>query len=297
MRTLLVTGAAGFLGRHLQRDAERRGFAVVGLDKVGPRPVDLLDLAAVRQLVNETKPDAVLHLASLTSQSDLRALFEVNVTGTAVLCEALAESSASLVVVSSSSVYGKTSDPLVTEAAPAAPRSLYAVSKWSQEQVALRLARISGRAVTVARLFNLIGPQMPSSLLAGSIAEQVARAEAGGSRALKFGSLTATRDFLDVRDAAAALVSLASAAPTGTFNVCSGVGVPVSRCLDVLRAASRVPLDVQTDETRSRPDDIPVQVGDPSALQRSLPWRPGVSFDQSLHDTLQSWRERIPSQA
>lgn len=293
MRTLLVTGASGFLGQHVHRAAVERGFDVVGLDRAGPRPVDLLNLADVRKLVDEAKPDVVLHLASVTNQSDLRSLFEVNVTGTAVLCEALSDSAASLVVVGSSSVYGKTGDGLVSETTPAAPRSLYAVSKWSQEQVSLRSARVSGRTVTIARLFNLIGPGMPASLLAGTMAEQLARAEAGGSKTLRFGTLTSTRDFLDVRDAANALLGLAAAAPGGLFNVCSGVGVRVSRCLDVLRAASQTPIEVATDEARSRPDDIPVQVGDPAAIQGALGWRPAISFEQSLRDLLETWRERV----
>lgn len=293
MATLLVTGASGFLGQHLCGRARAAGFEVVGLDRAGRDPVDLLDLGAVRSLVNRTKPNVVLHLASVTNQSDLRALFEVNVTGTAVLCEALNDSPSSLVIVGSSSVYGKTGEALVAEGTPAAPRSLYAVSKWSQEQVALRSARVSGRTVTIARLFNLIGPGMPTSLLAGTMAEQLAKAEAGGSRTLRFGTLTATRDFLDVRDAADALIGLARAAPGGMFNVCTGVGVRVSRCLDVLRAASQTQVEVATDEARSRPDDIPVQVGDPAAIQRALQWRPTISFEQSLGELLDSWRARL----
>jgi GDP-4-dehydro-6-deoxy-D-mannose reductase len=293
MRTLLVTGASGFLGQHVQRAARAEGLEVVALDRVGPQPVDLLDLAAVTKLVNETKPDVVLHLASLTSQADLRALFEVNVTGTAVLCEALRESPARLLVVGSSSVYGNAGEGLVTEASPAAPRSLYAVSKWSQEAVALRTARVTGRPVTIARLFNLIGPGMPPTLLAGAMAEQLARAEAGGTKVLRFGALTATRDFLDVRDAAGALLKLAVVAPQGPINVCTGVGLPVSRCLEALREACAASVEVVTDESRSRPDDIPVQIGDPGAVRRLTGWRATIPFEQSLRDLLEECRARV----
>lgn len=293
MRTLLVTGASGFLGQHVQRAATANGIEVVGLDRAGPHPVDLLDLAAVTKRVRETRPDVVLHLASLTSQADVRALFDVNVTGTAMLCEALGDSAAPLVVVGSSSVYGNTGEGLVSEATPAAPRSLYAVSKWSQEAVALRSARVTGRVVTIARLFNLIGPGMPPTLLAGTMAEQLARAEAGGSKVLRFGALTATRDFLDVRDAAGALLRLAEVRPQGPVNVCTGTGLRVSRCLDTLREASTARVEVVTDENRSRPDDIPVQVGDPSLMRRLTGWHPAIPFEQSLRDLLEDCRTRV----
>lgn len=293
MRTLLVTGAAGFLGRHLCELAQSAGLNVVPLDRSGSRPVELLDQAAVVRLISETRPAVVFHLASLTSQTDLRALFEVNVTGTAVLCEALRGSSAHLVVVGSSSVYGKAGEAPVSEETPAAPRSLYGVSKWSQEAVALRAARVDGRTVTIARLFNLIGPGMPTTLLAGTMADQIARAEAQQTRSLRFGALTATRDFLDVRDAAAALLRLAEVAPSGPVNVCSGTGVPVSRCLEVLMGASPASFEVTADERLSRPDDIPVQVGSPALVQRLTGWYPRISLEQSLRDLLESSRRRV----
>lgn len=302
MGTTLITGVSGFLGRHVAERARAAGHVVVELDRVGvAEPIDLLSIDQVRAVLERSRPDVVIHLAGALRSPDFKVLYETNVTGTAVLMEAMLslQLTPRVVVVSSSAVYGNpTSDELLTEDAPLRPLTHYGASKAGQEAVALRAFFASNLPVMVARPFNLVGPGQPPSLAAGAFAEQIARAERSAERVMRVGDLSGSRDFVDVRDVADACLALASRGVAGrTYNLSSQTAVPLQRCVDTLLGLAQVPIDLQRDPARARANDAKAQVGSAARIKHDTGWEPAIAFTTSMRDLLDFWRGLVAQQA
>ena len=81
--------------------------------------------------------------------------------------------------------------------------------------------------------------------------------------------------------------------PGGIYNVCSGCPLKMRALLDGLVSLSRVPVSIEVDATRFRPNDTPVIVGDPGRLKGELGWAPVIPFEQTLRDLLDYWRDEV----
>lgn len=276
MERVLVPGSAGFVGRHLRAEL---GDAFVAYDG------DVLDSAALSAAVKEV--DAVVHLAAASSVGrsfgDAAEVWRTNVLGTVNVVEAMrAEApSARLLLASSGEVYGRAEVVPTPEEAPVAPVSPYAASKAAAE-----LACIGVDAV-VARAFPHTGPGQDERFAVGSWAAQLARLRSEGGGTLRVGDLEVERDLTDVRDVCRAYRLLLDA-PVGTYNVCSGRTVPLSRVVDVLVAAAGVPVTVERDDERLRPAEIRVLAGDPSKLHTATGWEPEIPLERTLGDALEA---------
>jgi GDP-4-dehydro-6-deoxy-D-mannose reductase len=128
----------------------------------------------------------------------------------------------------------------------------------------------------------------------GDVSSDFARAivaiERGDQDVLKVGNLEAVRDFLDVKDGVRALWLLAERGEPGqVYNLCSGVGHPVRRILEIFVSLATRAIPVEHDLSRTRPFDEPIIVGDNSRL-RALGWAPSVPVERSLVTILNYWR-------
>jgi GDP-4-dehydro-6-deoxy-D-mannose reductase len=283
----LVTGAEGFVGRHLR--------TLLG-DGAVPARMDVRDGSAVAEAVQATQPEAVVHLAAessvASSWQDPTKAWSVNVIGTVNVLEAVRKErpNARVLFVSTGEIYGRASELPTPETAPAAPVSPYAATKAAAE-VACDQARRSGVDVVVARAFNTEGPGRDERFALGSWAQQIARLEREGGGVLEVGNLSAERDITDVRDICRAYTLLLDdrIAPD-TYNVASGRSVPVSRVLDLFLTLANVPVEVVRSEHRLRPADIPCMVGDASRLREATGWMPVIPLEQTVADMLQAAR-------
>ena len=116
--------------------------------------------------------------------------------------------------------------------------------------------------------------------------------ERGRQAGLKVGNLDAVRDFLDVEDATRAFWTLAEKGTPGeVYNVCSGTGYSIQQVLDRLISMADSPVQVERDQSRMRPADEPVLIGDNSRL-KALGWKPVVPLDRSLGNILDAWRAK-----
>lgn len=312
---LLITGASGFVGRHLaahllaETDAE-----VYGLDRLG-RPegadaapagvqrvaADLRDAAAVRSALATVRPDGIFHLAAQASVplalADPGETLVNNVLGQLHLLEAVAAEcpAARVVVASSGEVYGRVplDEQPVDERTPFRPTNPYAVSKVAQDALAYQYWVARGLATVRVRPFNHIGPGQSDLYAASSFARQIAEAELGRRPpVIQVGNLAAERDFTDVRDAAVAYrLALEKGEPGEAYNLGSGQGRSIDGLLQQLLALSSAKIDVQPDPDRFRPVDLPRIVCDPSKLRAATGWQPAIPIETSLLDTLNYWRQ------
>jgi GDP-4-dehydro-6-deoxy-D-mannose reductase len=294
----LITGGGGFVGHHLGELLRAAGDQVVSVDL----EVDVADPAAIRAAVAAARPDAIYHLAAMTHVGESwdfpAEVLRVNVLGTAsVLAAARAEPEPPVVlVVSSAEVYGSVSpDELpIDETVPLRPLSPYAASKAAAEQLALQAWRGYGQPVIVVRPFNHVGPGQAPTFAVSALAKRIVEAQRSGSSTVAAGTLTARRDFTDVRDVVRAYRSLVVEGTIGEiYNVCSGHDIAVSEVAYRLCALAGADVELVDDPTLVRSVDLPVLRGDYGRLAADTGWKPEIPFDDTLADVLEFWRGQV----
>lgn len=304
MQSALITGISGFVGNCLAGHLVDKGWKVAGYD-VRPTsqdsdfyPGNLTDGAAIKEVVEKTAPDVIFHLAGILKSDSFEEFYKVHVLGTISLFDAIVASGCSptVVVASSSAVYGPgIGRRPITERFGLKPQTHYALSKAAQEMTAFRYHQVHGLIVMCARTFNLLGPGLSPQMAASSFARQIALAEKSGKSAIiSTGDLSAKRDFVDVRDAVRAYELISSKGKAGeVYNVCSGDGVAISECLDILLKQAKVPVGAVLDPAKVQKNDVPIQAGSAKKLNSATGWNPRIPLKQSLKDLLNGWRNLI----
>ncbi len=296
----LVTGASGFVGRHLVAHLEAEGDTVIGLDRNGPEPTDITDADAVRERVVDAHPDAVYHLAALThvgeSWNQRDAVAGVNVDGTRHVVDACAGTNVrAVVIVGSAEQYGAVAadDLPIRETTAQHPLSPYAESKVAAEEVALRAWEDQRVPVLLVRAFNHTGPGQSARFLVPALAARIVGAETGGTDELAVGNLDPVRDLSDVRDVVRAYRLLAlHGSPGDAYNVCSGRGVSVRAIAFGLLSMARRELRLAVDPSLVRPVDVPVLIGNAAKIRYATGWAPEVDLTRTLWEVLHGARER-----
>jgi GDP-4-dehydro-6-deoxy-D-mannose reductase len=293
---VLVTGASGFVGRHLVPHLRARGHEIVAADV----ELDATDAPAVAAFIARTAPDAIVHLAGVSSvaisQKDPGLAFRVNYLGAHALLEATARHAprARVLLVGTGEVYGSAAAgaPAFTEAAPMRPGSPYARSKAAADLLGASYHE-QGLEVLRLRPFNHTGPGQSDVFVASSFARQLVEIERG-TRAdtIEVGNLDSVRDFLDVSDVIEAYARLLEPGPpAAVYNVASGRGVSAGALLECLSALAGLAPRIRVDSARFRPTDQ--SVGDASRLRAATGWAPKVPLEVTLEHLLSHWREEL----
>ena len=309
---VLLTGITGFVGSHLAERLVADGHEVHGIAFEPPphanltaiardvriHHADLADPDALAGAVRDARPDAVVHLAGQAipslAQRDAAATIQVNVVGTAnVLAAVDPFPGTHLVYASSADVYGVPERVPVSEDAPLRPTNVYAASKAAAEALVREFGDHPDRPTVIFRPANTNGPRQHPGLAASAFAKQIAEAEAGlGPAVIKHGRLDAKRDFIDVRDVAAAYVAAIALTPerTETYNVGTGEAVSIERVLRTLVDLARIPVRAEVDPERVRGGDATVLALDASRFRERTGWAPSIPLERSLADLLDHWR-------
>ena len=293
-----VTGALGFVGRHLTAYLAAQGTDVVALDRDGPEPIDITDHDAVVRRIADERPDVVYHLAARShvgaSWSDGDLLTRVNVDGTRAVLDACVHAGVErILVVGSSEQYGAVmpDEIPVVEDTPFRPITPYGESKVAAERLALDLDGSAGLAVVCARSFNHTGPGQSPTFLIPGLAARIAAAERDAIDEIVLGNGDPVRDFSDVRDVVRAYVLLVEhGSPGEAYNVCSGRAARVGDVAAALVARSTRRLRVATAPELVRAVDVPVLIGDPAKLVAATGWAPRYDLDRTLDDVLAAAR-------
>ncbi|MGI5427321.1 NAD-dependent epimerase/dehydratase family protein [Streptomyces sp. CA-179760] len=320
---VLVTGGAGFIGSHVVAALRERGHEAVVFDVREERGADVRDPVAVRRALAGVDAvchqaamvglgDGVADAAEYVSHNDL---------GTAVLLAAMAETGVRrLVLAGSMVVYGEgryacprhgvvrpgpraaadldagrfeppcpecgadLSPGLVGEDAPADPRNVYATTKLAQEHLAAAWGRCTGGSAVSLRYHNVYGPGMPRDTPYAGVASFFRSALARGEAPRVFEDGRQRRDFVHVRDVAAAVaVALETESERGaltTYNTGSGDPHTVGEMARALAAAYGGPEPVVTGEYRL--GDVRHITADSSRLRDGLGWKPAVGFEEGM---------------
>ena len=296
-KRILVTGACGFLGRHLcqhiadiDTSAELIRTDIVDDTNTGRGafyPVDLTDESAVSRLIERTKPECILHLAGLFSANDDFQVYKSNVLSAVTLLEAVRrhKSDAVVIITGSAAEYGQIEPGRlpVDETTPCRPVTAYGLSKQLATETALYYHRVHGLCTMVARPFQLVGKGVTSRLAPGAFAEQLKRAVSSGAKVIKVGNLESSRDFLDVRDAVKAIWRLCQKPAAGEiFNICSGQPTKMADLLGAMINNFMVDVKVETDPSRLRCGDVLKVFGSCQKIKNHCGWQPEINLAQSI---------------
>jgi GDP-4-dehydro-6-deoxy-D-mannose reductase len=298
----LVTGAAGFVGRHLVRALEARGHAVVcavrpGEVFPGALEAELTDRGSVERLLDVAHPELVFHLAAQSHVGrSLGNALEPTILGAATMATLLAHGlaergerggGARLVFVSSGESYGRTAERGPCEEDwPPEPLSPYGAGKRVAEEIVLQAVRARGLDAVIARPFNHLGRGQSAEFLVPSLARQIANAARGGASDVAVGDLSTVRDYTDVRDVASGYLLLAeTGARGGIYNLCSGRGRSGEEIFERIARLSGANVKPRIDPSRLRKVDLPRLIGSPSKAE-SLGWRRQFEIDETLREVL-----------
>lgn len=316
---VLITGITGFAGSHLAeyllthepqveifgtfRWRSRMENIQHLLDRIRLVDTDLRDYSSVHRVLDESRPQAIFHLAAQSyvpaSWTAPNETLTTNITCQTNLFEAMRslESDAVVQIACSSEEYGLVlpDEVPITEDNPLRPLSPYAVSKVAQDLLGYQYFKSYGLKVIRTRGFNHTGPRRGEVFVTSNFAKQVAEIEAGlAAPTLRVGNLDALRDFTDVRDMVRAYwLAVQKGRPGVAYNISTGEGISIRDMLDKLLTLSKVKVEVQTDPARLRPSDVEVLIGDSSRFRADTGWEPQIPFDQTLEDILNYWRERV----
>ncbi|MFY9264173.1 MAG: GDP-mannose 4,6-dehydratase [Solirubrobacterales bacterium] len=305
----LITGVSGFAGRHLAELLVQNGWAVSGTTNtrscdvagVTSHALQIDDVAALGALIGSVEPDVVFHLAAIVDTvrtPSIMELHRVNTMGTVAVTEAIAESGsrARLVFASSSFAYGRVGEnsAAIPESTELRPVTAYGASKAAAEQIVWQHARLRDADVVVTRAFQHTGPGHTGAYALADWGRQLAEIEQRGEHgAIATGNLAVERDYLDVRDVAAAYLAVAERGHRGgTYNVCSGEPLAMEVLLRGLIASFGIEVEIETDARRLRKVDQPVFAGDPRRLSNDTGWRRRVTLEDTLDALASYWRAR-----
>lgn len=259
-QVLLLTGANGFTGRHMETAAVTAGYKVHSL------AADLTDADAVAREVALIIPDVVIHLAAISAitHHDEFAFYRVNVFGTQNLFSALAELSQkprAVLLASSANVYGNCDASPITELEVPAPINHYAFSKLAAEGVARMFSHLL--PIKTIRPFNYTGVGHDDRF----VIPKIVRAYRAGDAVITLGNLSAEREYNDVRFVVDTYLQLLKGGDAGeTYNLCSGVTYSVAKILQILNELTGHSPDIQVDRSLLRSNELQRLCGAPEKL-------------------------------
>lgn len=298
---VLVTGARGFLGRHLVAAARARGAEVV---EAGRAEADLTDAAATRAFFADVRPRVVLHAAVQGGGIGWMRAHPVesgrdNARLNLNAIDAAAAAGAEVFVgVSSACCYPRMcpvpfEEAMLWEGRPEPTNDPYAQSKRLLLSLGEAYQAQHGLRCVAPVLANLYGPgDHLSPERAHVVAALLQRVVADPDELVVWGSGRATREFLYVADAAEGILRAAEAWPgPGPLNIGTGIEVPISELVETLVAVAGYGGPVRFD--RSKPDGQPRKCLDVSLATEALAWRAPTSLEAGLRRTLAWYREQL----
>jgi len=309
MTTALVTGVAGFIGSSLAAALLDRGYDVRGVDdfSTGRRnnlqsirddpsfsftEMDIRNSNDVTSAVSGV--DYVFHQAALSSVprsiDDPVTSTDINCTGTAVVLDKARKAGVDTVVVASSSaIYGATKELPKVETMVECPESPYALSKYYTEKLALQFSELYDIDTVALRYFNIFGPKQDPDGEYAAVIPKFIDLMLDDERPVIYGDGEQSRDFTYIKNVIKANVLAAEGDVTGeAFNVGTGGRVTVNQLVG--RINDQLGTAIEPIYADTRPGDVRHSYADISKIGELLDYEPIVTFDDGLERTIEALR-------
>ena len=283
MRTFLVTGSKGFVGKYLVKELEKDRCSIIKFDKASGK-----DITKWKDLQSVPKADVVFHLAARTYVpwciENPRETYEINTFGTLNILEYCRKCNAKL-VYTSSYVYGIPEYLPIDENHPLKPNNTYSKSKLMAEQLCINYHTDYNLKCTILRPFNIYGPGQSNDFLMPTIVRQIKE-----NNKIKLKDSSPKRDFIYVADMVNALTKAADYNKFGIFNIGYGksysVEQVVKRLVNIHGKKVRV---TYTNERRK--NEVADCYADISKAKKELNWKPRVSIDDGLKNVYRLYKK------
>lgn len=309
---VLVTGAGGFVGKHLLRALLDKNHIVaalgIGCQALKDMPValyeaNILDFIAVLESMKAFNPDAIIHLAAQSnvpkSWDMPEETTQINIIGTVNVLKAFrnVNINGKFINIGSGDEYGLTASKcsLLTEDMKCEPQNPYAISKWCAEQMTLQLGKLYGLNVISTRSFNHFGPYQQNGFVVSDFASQIAAIVLGKQKPeIKVGNVEVARDFLYVGDVVNAYVALLeNDVESGVYNVASGRSMIIKDILKTLIKLSNKEVEIIVDDNKVRKYDVKSFAGDNSKILKATNWKHDNNIENKLKYTLDYWIDEL----
>lgn len=299
---ILVTGATGFLGSHCLTPLVARGFEVLALYRErAPQDIpgvhwlcgDIMDRAAVRNLLTEHRPKGLLHLAWFVEPGKLIS-DPVNIDWVAAsldLIRAFRDNGGERCTISGSCYeYDWRYGYCVEELTPCEPDTLYGAAKDSLRRAFLAYCGVSGLSGSWGRAFFMYGPrENPARLVSSVIISMLKGRPAKSSHGLQI------RDYLHIQDVADGIVALFASPGRGAYNIAAGNPTTIREIVEHLgRITGRADL-LQIGVLPARANDAPLVLGDGRRMLSDAGWKPRLDLETGLAATVDWWRAHLNS--
>ena len=307
-KTILVTGADGFIGSHLVESLHQQGCHIRALSQynsfnswgwlesincledIEVITGDVRDAHFCKKITRDV--DIIFHLAALIaipySYSAPESYVDTNIKGTLNLCQAAMDNSCSRFIhTSTSEVYGTAQYVPIDEKHPLQAQSPYSATKIAADAMAISFYNSFQLPLTIARPFNTFGPRQSARAVIPTIITQIAN----NVPKIKLGDTTPTRDFNYVTDTCQGFIALASSEQTigETVNIGSGSEYSITHVLNLIKNIMESEVEFVTDEQRIRPENSEVHrlCCDNSKMKNLTGFESKYSLQEGLEKTIQ----------
>jgi NAD dependent epimerase/dehydratase len=307
MKTILVTGADGFIGSHLTEMLVDKGYRVRALsqynsfnnwgwledvkckDKIEVLTGDIRDSHYCKLITKDV--DIIFHLAALISipYSYIApdSYVDTNIKGTLNICQAAKENGNIRVIhTSTSEVYGTAQYVPIDENHPMQPQSPYSATKIAADAMAMSFYNAFNLPVTIARPFNTYGPRQSARAVIPTIITQIANS----ATKIKLGDITPTRDFNYVDDTCRGFVALAECDESigQVVNIGSNFEISIGNTLNLIKELMNSDVEFIVDNERIRPDKSEVfrLWCDNSKIEKLTGFKPQTNIEDGLQKTI-----------
>lgn len=307
MKKYFITGINGFVGKYfvdyvhgVEPDSDIMGVDLGETSKakdIKYKSLNLCDEKAVRNTIEQYKPDYIVHLAAVSSVAksweDPAGCFLNNNAAFLNLAEAIrkTEINARILSVGSSEEYGIYDKPM-KENFVLHPKSPYSVARLSQEYLSKLYVDRFGLDIVMTRSFNHIGPGQSTQFVVSSFISQLVNiADKKSENKMMVGNIDVARDFTDVRDVVDAYYKILTCASNRqVYNVCSGKATKLRDIIDMASNKLQIKPNIIIDKSRLRSNEIMVVVGDNTKIKSELGWKPKYTLEQTISDIISNQR-------
>jgi GDP-4-dehydro-6-deoxy-D-mannose reductase len=308
-----ITGIEGFVGTYLASDLLNKGYQVAGINlaelpanfpKVQAFQCDINDKKRLREILSETRPAAVFHLAAASSvdacEHNPELAFEINTQGTFNLLEALyeLEINPKIILISSCEVYEtkagiQKSKTKLNEKSPIRASSVYALTKICAEEVADFFANRHGLRIVILRPFTHTGPGQSERFVFPSVTKQIVEIEQGKrAPVIEMGNIEVFRDYTDVRDMVKAYeLAFLYCTPDEIYNVTSERTYSIREGVETLIKLAQKPIEIRIAPEKVREWSNQYLAGDCRKFRKTTKWKPAIDFKTTLADLLEYTRQ------